>query len=240
MLYHAPMCGRFYRVDLSWEDFSSAFDLWVPEGVDPPEGSYNIAPSQYAPIIRYAPEGEDAPHGALQMAPALWGLVPSWWKKPLSEKKFSTFNARAETAPEMASYRGAFRHHRCLVPASGFYEWTGEKGAKQPFAISLRNRKWFCFAGLWDRAMIDGSEVDSFTILTVPANDMMRDLHSRMPVILSPGDYGAWLDLENRRARELLKPLDSEEMQSWPVSKAVGNVRSQGADLIAEIEAGNG
>ncbi len=234
------MCGRFYRVDLSWEDFSSAFDLWVPEGVDPPEGSYNIAPWQYAPIIRHAPEGEDAPYGALQMVPALWGLVPSWWKKPLSEKKFSTFNARAETVAEAPTFRGAFRHHRCLVPASGFYEWTGEKGAKQPFAISLRNRKWFYFAGLWDRAMIDGSEVDSFTILTVPANEMMGELHNRMPVILEPNDYEVWLDIENRHARELLKPRDSEAMQSWPVGRAVGNVRSQGADLIAEIEAGNG
>ncbi len=232
------MCGRFYRVDLSWEDFSSAFDLWRPEGVDPPEGAYNIAPWQYAPIIRHAPEGEDAPRGALQMVLAFWGLVPSWWKKPLSEKKFSTFNARVETAASAPTFRGAFRHHHCLVPASGFYEWTGEKGHKQPHAISLRNRKWFCFAGLWDRAMIDGSEVDSFTILTVPANEMMRELHSRMPVILSPGDYGAWLDLENRRADDLLKPLDSEDMQSWPVSKAVGNVRAQGVDLIKESGVG--
>ncbi len=231
------MCGRFYRVDLSWADFASALDLWLPEGVDPPEGAYNMAPSHYAPIIRQAPEGEDAPRGKAQLVPAFWGLVPSWWKKPLSEKKFSTFNARAESAAEAPTFRGAFRHHHCLIPASGFYEWTGEKGHKQPFAISLRNRKWFCFAGLWDRAMIDGSEIDSFTILTVPANEMMGELHSRMPVILEPSDYEAWLDTENKNTSALLNPYPPEAMHYWKVSKVVGDVRAQGADLLAEVAA---
>ena len=165
------MCGRFFRHDVTWEDYHTALGLIVPEGVAPPEAAYNIAPTQLVPIVRHVPEGDGPDTNARELALAMWGLVPSWWHKPLKEKNFSTFNARAETVASSNTFRGAFRHHRCLVPASGYYEWTGAKGAKTPFAIGLSNRRWFCFAGLWDRAMIDGSEVDSFTILTTGAND---------------------------------------------------------------------
>jgi putative SOS response-associated peptidase YedK len=229
------MCGRFFRHGVSWEEYHNALNLIHPEGVQPPAPAYNIAPTQYAPIIRMAPEGEDVPRGAVQMAPAMWGLVPSWWKKPLSEKKFSTFNARSEGLEASNTFRGPFRHHRCLVPVSGFYEWTGPKGKKQPYAIGLRNRRWFCFAGLWDRAMIDGSEIDSFTILTTKPNDLMAGLHTRMPVILHPSDYRTWLDADNRKVGHLYEPFPTEDMHAWPVDPAVGNVRNQGPQLIEEV-----
>ena len=109
------MCGRFFRHGVSWEEYHNALNLIHPEGVQPPAPAYNIAPTQYAPIIRMAPEGEDVPRGAVQMAPAMWGLVPSWWKKPLSEKKFSTFNARSDGLEASNTFRGPFRHHRCLL-----------------------------------------------------------------------------------------------------------------------------
>ena len=229
------MCGRFFRHGVSWEEYSSALQLVIPESVEPPEPAYNIAPTQIAPVIRIAPEGEDISAGQLQMAPAMWGLVPSWWHKPLSEKKFSTFNARSEGVRESNTFRGAFRHKRCLVPASGFYEWTGPKGQKKPYAIGLRNRRWFCFAGLWDRAMIDGSEIDSFTILTIEANEIMAPLHTRMPVILDPANYSQWLEGDREEAANSFKPFPSDAMHAWPVGKAVGNVRNQGPELIEEV-----
>jgi len=135
------MCGRFFRHEVSWAAYQVALDLIVPEGVDPPEATYNAAPMSLQPVIRPA---ETAGH--TEMAAMVWSLVPSWWRKPLKEKSFSSFNAKAETAAEKPVFRGAFRHRRCLVPVSGFYEWTGQKGARIPFAIGLRNRRWFCLA----------------------------------------------------------------------------------------------
>ncbi len=227
------MCGRFFRHDVSWAEYRDMLNLVPPDGVAAPEGAYNIAPTQMVPIIRYTSEG-DGDTSYIEMAPAMWGLVPSWWKKPLSEKKFSTFNARVESVATSRSFLGPFRHHHCLVPASGFYEWTGAKGAKQPYAIGLRNRRWFCFAGLWDRVMIDGSELDTFTILTTRANDLLSDIHSRMPVILPPDAYAYWLDATNRDVDDLFKPYPADDMHLWPVGTAVGNVRNQGAALIEE------
>lgn len=228
------MCGRFFRHGVTWEEYYALLSLIVPEGVAPPEPAYNIAPTQIAPIIRLATEDEPMA-GEHTMMPAMWGLVPSWWKKPLSEKKFSTFNARSETIASSNTFRGSFRHKRCLIPVSGFYEWTGPKGKKTPFAIGLRNRRWFCFAGLWDRAMIDGSEVDSFTILTTQPNDLMAGLHTRMPVILEPGEYDRWLDTENRKVEDLFEPFPTDAMHAWAVSPSIGNVRNQGLELISEL-----
>ena len=228
------MCGRFYRRDVSWAEYHAALSIIPPAGIAPPEAEYNIAPTQYAPVVRLAPEGEAQPAGSLQMAPAMWGLVPSWWHQPLKEKKFATFNARAEGLEESNTFRGAFRHRRCLVPASGFYEWTGPKGKRTPFAIALRNRRWFCFAGLWDRAMIDGSEIDSFTILTTKPNELMAGLHTRMPVILDPQDYTRWLTGSSREVTDLFEPFPTDAMHAWPVGAAVGNVRNQGPELIEE------
>lgn len=228
------MFGRFFRHEVSWAAYRAALDLAVPEGVDPPEPAYNIAPTQLAPILRLAPEGEGLPRGAPQMALAMWGLVPSWWHKPLKEKQFSTFNARCEDVATSNTFRGAFRHKRCLVPASGFYIWTGEPGKKVPFAVGLRERRWFCFAGLWDRAMIDGSEVDSFTVLTTTPNDVVAGLATRMPVILDEADHARWLDTGGRNVDDLFAPFPADAMRAWPIGPAVGNVRNQGVALLAE------
>lgn len=229
------MCGRFFRHGVSWEEYSSYLSLFEYAGIDPPEPAYNIAQTQIAPIIRTAIEDEHVPQGARHLAPAAWGLVPSWWRKPLSEKKFSTFNARSETVATSNTFRGSFRHKRCLIPVSGFYEWTGQKGKKTPFAIGLRNRRWFCFAGLWDRATIDGSEFDTFTILTTTPNDLMAGLHTRMPVILDPSNYQRWLDTRSRDVEDMFAPFPADAMHAWAVAPAVGNVRNQGVALIEEV-----
>ena len=229
------MSGRFFRHDISWDDYASALDLFRPEGLAPPEAAYNIAPTQIVPIVRFGIEDDIAPRGKLHLAPAIWGLVPSWWRKPLSEKTFATFKARSESVATAATYRGSFRHKRCLVPASGFNEWTGPEGRKTPFAIALRDRKWFCFAGRWDRAIINGSELDTFTILTTTPNDLMAGLQTRMPVILDPSDYDRWLDTSSRDVEDLYEPFASDAMHAWAVGSAVGNVRNQGVELTEEV-----
>lgn len=229
------MCGRYFRHGMSWAEYHAYLQLFGLDDVQAPEPAYNIAPTQIAPIVRAATEDEPVPAGERFMAPAMWGLVPSWWRKPLNEKKFSTFNARCETVATSNTFRGSFRHKRCLIPASGFYEWTGPKGSKTPYAIGLRNRRWFCFAGLWDRAMIDGSEIDSFTILTTEPNDLMAELHTRMPVILDVSNYELWLDTSNRDVELLFEPFATDAMHAWQIAPAVGNVRNQGEGLIAEV-----
>lgn len=224
------MCGRFFRHEVSWEAYRTALQIIIPDGIAPPEANYNIPPMTYNPIIRRSLETRQ-----LELFPCLWGLVPSWWNKPLSEKKFSTFNARAETVHEAASFRGAFRHKRCLVPVSGFYEWMRDGKSAVPFAIGLRNRRWFCFAGLWDCALIDGSELHTFTILTTTPNDVMAGIHTRMPVILQPDDYMRWIDGDYSDLADLFEPFPANDMHAWPVSARVGNVRNHGPELINEV-----
>jgi putative SOS response-associated peptidase YedK len=232
------MTARFFRRAISWDDYRAAIDLVPPPGVDAPEPQYNIAPSQLAPIIRRAPEGEYAPRHSIQMAPAFWGLVPMWWNKPLSEKKFSSFNARAETIATSATFSGAFRQGRCLVPASGFYVWSGDsnrEGGSTPFAIARGSGDWFCFAGLWSRAMIDGSEFDTFAIVTTDPNDLVAGFSTSMPVILRPAHYLQWLDPQARDPFALLRPYPADAMRAWPAHPAVGNVRNQGEALLGEL-----
>jgi putative SOS response-associated peptidase YedK len=113
------MTSRFFRRAISWDDYRAAIDLVPPPHVDAPEAEYNIAPGRFAPILRRAPEGEYAPRHAIQVAPAFWGLVPVWWKQPLSEKKFATFNARAADIESSNTFSGAFRQGRCLIPRLG-------------------------------------------------------------------------------------------------------------------------
>ncbi|MFT3725873.1 MAG: SOS response-associated peptidase [Hyphomonadaceae bacterium] len=224
------MTSRFFRRAISWADYRAAIDLVAPPHVDAPEPEYNIAPGGFAPILRRAPEGEYAPRHAIQIAPAYWGLVPVWWKQPLSEKKFSTFNARAADIETSNTFSGAFRQGRCLVPASGFYAWT----SGTPFAFALRSGAWFCFAGLWSRAMIDGSEFDTFAIVTTEPNLAVAGLSSSMPVILSPQHYARWLDPHDRDPHALLMPCPADDLRAWPANPAVGNVRNQGEALLGE------
>jgi len=224
------MCGRFFRHGVTWEDYRAMLNLIPPDGVEPPEPTYNAAPMSLQPVIR---RGEVP--GTTELAPMIWSLIPSWWTKPLKEKRFTSFNAKCETVAEKPVFRGAFKYRRCLVPVSGFYEWTGAKGSKIPFAISLRNRRWFCMAGFWDEAMIDGSHIESFTVLTTTPNDVMAGLHTRMPVILDPSQYARWLDPKSGPVEDLFEPFPAADMHAWPVGAAVGNVRNNAPSLIDAV-----
>lgn len=233
------MTGRFFRHEISWDEYGAATGVAAPSPgglrIGPIEGQFNIAPSQMAPVFRISRPGlflgDYVPDGQVMVQPAFWGLVPVWWDRPLKEKTFSSFNARAETLEESRVFSGAWRHGRCLVPASGFYAWSGPKGSATPFAIGLRDRLWFCFAGLWSRAMIDGSEIDTFAILTCAPNDLMSGLSSSMPVILRADHHDRWLRGSDRQRQALMRPYPAADMHAWPAHPSVGDVRNQGPEL---------
>src|SRR5262245_16984120 len=201
------MCGRFTQT-AKGPVLADLFQLAGPVDVEP---RYNIAPTQQAAAVRVSPETGRRELGALR-----WGLVPSWAKDPKVAAKH--INARSETVADKPSYRAAFRKRRCLVPADGYYEWQ-KLGArkKQPYYIRLRDEAPFGFAGLWESwEGEDGELIESFTILTTAANELVRPLHERMPVIVSPTDFALWLDPAEQKpelVQPLLAPYPPEQMK---------------------------
>ena len=223
------MTGRFFRGPISWDAYRADLDVIPLEGIEPPEPRYNIPPMSWVPVIR--PRLFHEP--GLEVALMLWSLVPMWWNKPLSEKKWTSFTAQSETIDEAPTFRGAYRYRRCLIPASGFFQWSGERGKRIPFAIGLTDTPWFCFAGIWETWGHDGGEIDTFAILTTRANDLVGAHSSRMPVILRPHDYWTWLDPPGKKTERLFRPFPAEDMEEWPAAIEVGNTSSQGPHLIA-------
>ncbi len=188
---------------------------------------YNIAPTQPVLIVRLDHKKQR------ELCLVRWGLIPSWVKDP---RDFSTLiNARSETAAEKPSFRGPMRHRRCLVPCSGFYEWTGVRGAKQPHLVARVDGSVMALAGLWEHWLgADGSEMDSMAILTTEANEDMRAIHDRMPVILQPSQFAEWLDCSSgssTEVRSLLKPLADGELVVRPVSRKVNNPRNDSREV---------
>jgi putative SOS response-associated peptidase YedK len=222
------MCGR-YALYGPVSRLRERFDA-EPEGFELTP-RYNAAPMQWLPVVRERPSGERVIH-LLR-----WGLVPSWAKDEAIATKL--INARGESVAEKPSFRAAFRRRRCIVPANGFYEWQQIAGAKQPFYIQPVEGGFFGFAGLWERwrRPADGEAVDSFTIVTTEANAAMRPLHDRMPVILAPGDFAAWLtgSTPAEQAQALIRPCPEAALAAHAVAKAVGNVRNDTPALIQPL-----
>ena len=164
-----------------------------------------------------------------------WGLIPSWAKD--LKIGYSTINARAETVDTKPSFRSAFKKRRCLVPADGFYEWQKVDSSKQSYRITLKDEGIFAFAGLWE--LWKGEEkIESFTIIVTDANDFLRPIHDRMPVILEPADYDFWLDGEVQSVetlKGLLKPYSSEKMTTYPVSKRVNSPKNDDPACIVAV-----
>jgi putative SOS response-associated peptidase YedK len=217
------MCGR-YTLTFDAKTLAAAFEM-VPPGFDILKG-YNIAPGQHVVIVR--PE-----RGRLVADVAFWGLIPGWVKDPnLSPKPI---NARAETLDEKPTFRTAFRRKRCLVPASGFYEWKVEGKRKQPFYIHPTDGDLFAFAGLMeDWQGPHGEVMVSTCIITTEPNELMADIHNRMPVILPRRVWAPWLDpaAQTSGLRPLLVPYPARLMAAHTVSPAVGNVQNNGPELI--------
>jgi putative SOS response-associated peptidase YedK len=218
------MCGRFTQ-HLSWEELHRLANLiGQPRNLAP---RYNIAPMTQIEVIRLSRQGKE-------LAPMRWGLVPLWWERPLNELP-ATFNARAETVAEKAMFQSAFKSRRCVIPASGFYEWTGPKGAKTPHYFSAADGQPLAFAGLWESAANPETKqmMDSVTIIVRPANEWMSRFHDRMPVILDWRDVGLWMVGDDPGA--LLRPPREDALREWIVSPRV-NRSGAGDDDPALIE----
>lgn len=223
------MCGR-YSIIFSFEELFRYFHLTGESATLEPR--YNIAPSQSVPAVRMV-EGKRA------LALLQWGLVPFWSKEP--SVRFQTINARSETAHSSPAFRTAFRYRRCLIPASGFFEWQKREKEKQPYYIFRKDGKPLAFAGLWDRwESQDGSQaLESCTILTTRANDLVTRLHDRMPVILEPADFDLWLDPEEHfteKLSPLLRPAESSLLAMYPVSRYVNKTGNEGKKCIEPLE----
>ena len=220
------MCGRF-TLSQPAEVIASIFQL---DEVPKLEPRYNIAPTQLVPTLHKSEQHERE----FQML--RWGLIPSWAKDPAIGAKL--INARAETVAEKPSFRSAFRHRRCLIIADGFYEWRRQEGKKQPFYFRLLNGQPFAFAGLWERWQDpNGERIDSCTIITTEANEILQPIHDRMPVILNPYDYDLWLDPNQNSSQliQLLQPLPSNAMTSYPVSTKVNKPTNNTPELINSL-----
>ena len=191
---------------------------------------YNAAPTQRLPVFRI--HAERGP----ELVRLRWGLIPSWAKDAAIGARM--INARGETVAEKPAFRAAFRRRRCLVPMKGFYEWKTTASGKLPHFIYLKNADIFAAAGLYEYwPGRDGAEpVESYTIITTEANDMMAKLHDRMPVILAEKDHAAWLDPKNEgkgTLQALLKPYPPGEMLAYPVSTRVNNPKNDDPELLS-------
>jgi putative SOS response-associated peptidase YedK len=162
------------------------------------------------------------------------GLIPSWAKDISMGARL--INARSETVREKPAFRHAFKQRRCIIPADGFYEWQRTEGRKQPFFFQMRDESPLGFAGLWEQWKgEEGQVINSCTILTTAANEVLRPVHDRMPVILHLDDYSLWLDHDVRKLEmvvDLLRPYPADEMTFYPVSALINSPRSQGERLI--------
>jgi putative SOS response-associated peptidase YedK len=189
---------------------------------------YNAAPSLSLPVYRIRKD-----HGP-EIALLRWGLIPYWAKDP--KIGYSTINARAEEVEKKPAFREAFKRRRCLVLAAGFYEWKRACDLKLPYFIRLLNEPLFAFAGLYERwRSPEGVSIESFAIITTQANELMAELHKRMPVILPAEHVSTWLDASANdpvKLTAMLKPYPADEMEAHPVSQAVNNAKNEGPVLI--------
>lgn len=226
-LYNKSMCGRFVRSS-SVEKISRIFGINEPSiDIEP---SYNIAPSQTVIMIYN--------DGVRRLRLCRWGLIPSW-AKDLSTSS-AMINARAETVDRKSFFRAAFRKHRCLVIANGFFEWKRGQGGKKPMYIRLKSHEPFGFAGLYSmRKSPKGNESCTCAIITTVANDLLTPVHDRMPVIVPREAEDAWIDPDNHdisALKELLHPYRNAEMEFYQVSTQVNSPSLDSADNIQPVD----
>jgi len=215
------MCGRFTlkRSDRIKVGGLNHFDLddFIPR--------YNIAPSQ---DILTVVEGASAREARLLQ----WGLIPSW-----SKEAKGIINARVETIEDKPSFKESFERRRCLILADGFYEWERNGKISQPYYFQMKDGAPFAFAGIWDRWRSGDRSITSCAIITTTANELLAQIHTRMPVILRPESYDLWLNENSRAAdlRDLLVPFPATEMTSHPVGYDVNDVKNDGEGLLSEV-----
>lgn len=225
------MCGR-YQLTIDREQLALVFDAEVRAAHGP---RFNIPPTSAVPVVRRDDEGE-APRRIID--DLTWGLVPHWAK----DRKIGArmINARAETVADKPSFRSPFKRRRCLVPATGIYEWRREGKSKVPHLIRVREAEVFAMAGIWSYwrakdAADDAAPLETFSILTCDPEGALGDLHHRMPVILHPDHWGVWLDPQSDRDTllGLARATPAEVLEIYEVDKAVNSVRNQGPEVAA-------
>lgn len=221
------MCGRFTQAQIAELD-REIFKLLEVPNLEP---RYNLAPTEPAAAVR---EHAD---GGRSLDLLRWGLIPSWADNPSIGNRL--INARAESVHTKPAFREAFVARRCLVPADGFYEWRHTGSGKQPYYIYPLGGGVMAFAGLWEHyAAAAQGPIESFTIITTDANDLVRPIHDRMPVVLPVEAYDEWLDptrTDIRALRQFLQPYPSAGLELYPVSRYVNSPHHKGAECVEPV-----
>jgi putative SOS response-associated peptidase YedK len=221
------MCGRFAQRSPA-RKITKKFKV---EDVPPLAERYNVAPTQAVLAVREA-------SGEREAALLKWGLVPRWAKDPAIGNKL--INARSETVTEKPSFREAFTRRRCLVPVDGFFEWARRGDRKRPFYFHMSDGEPFAIAGLWERWEGEGGMLETCTLLTTRANELLAPYHDRMPVIVRPEDYDLWLDVGVKGAGllDLLRPYPLEGMGAYAVSTLVNSPSNDGPRCVEPVADG--
>lgn len=217
------MCGR-YSFAVVDELIEERFGVRVRTAIY--KARYNCAPGQDLAVISNSDPAE--------ISLFHWGLIPSWARE--KSIGYKLINARSETILEKPSYKNAFRSRRCLVPADSFFEWTKDK-EKNPYRILMKDEKPFAMAGIWDRWTASGGEIiHSFSILTTSPNELMSEIHDRMPVILTKADEKRWLSpLSDTELLRMLKPCPADNMKAYKISKLVNSPRNDSAEIFTPV-----
>jgi len=209
------MCGRLAQVTAAGKIMDI---LDIINELHDTTPRYNIVPTTELAILRLSDSA-----GQLEWKKMRWGLIPGWSKT--EQLKIHLFNARAETAAEKPSFRNAYRTLRCVIPVDGFYEWKRENNEKQPYYFRKKDQSPLLFAGLWELWTDNQTTIESTTIITTEANQLMAPIHNRMPVMLTAQNVPRWLDLSNPTASRLLTSYQGEDLETYPVDKYVNNAR---------------
>jgi len=223
------VCGRFFLIGKGGE-IADHFSL---EESPIPDPRYNISPGQVAAVVRREPD-DPSRRGISFLT---WGLIPSW-SKGARPKPF--INARSETVREKPAFRGAFHSRRCLMPASGFFEWSSSGKTRTPYVFQLSRRRLMAFGALWERWMNDRGEViESCAVLTTQANELVSRVHDRMPVLVDREDFSPWLNsgyLDSDFFDKVFHPFPAVKMECYPVSTYVNNPHREGPECIAPVD----
>ena len=218
------MCGR-YALHSNPEVVALQFGLAFPPGF---AARYNIPPGSTLLVVKISREEKPVADSCR------WGLIPAWAKDPAIGNKLA--NARGETVAEKPAFRNAFRRGRCLVPASGFYEWKTAAGRKHPWYLRPKDAALFGLAGITELWNGPEGPVRTAALITTEANELMRPIHDRMPVIIEPGDYAAWLDAGNDNPKALLRPYADSRMEAYPVTLRVNTPANDDASLVERLD----
>jgi putative SOS response-associated peptidase YedK len=226
------MCGRFTRY-YTWAEIHRLYSLTTAASNFQPR--YNVCPTTTVDVVIFG-DGERG------LVPMRWGLIPTWWKKPIKDMRLATFNARAETIAEKPMFRDSFKRRRCLMPVSGYYEWADTPEGKQPYYFTRRDGQVMTVAAIQDGWVDPATReaVRSCAMVITEPNKFVAAVHDRMPVVLDAKDFEQWERGDMKDAAALMKPADEDVLQKWPVSKRVNSSRASDEDatLIEPVRLG--